>query len=377
MKKVLLATSALLGVVALSGAALAQPAGKTVVNQGPTTITLGGTSEFQAGFVDQDRDAGTRGYGFRNDNEIKLNIDNNSDNGLNYGATVVLETDITDDADNEGTNASRTFIYLGSAQNAATQWGRFELGGNVNANAALKVDASTFARATGGVDGDYYFFTNTPVAVLDTPDSPLNSCLGGGCGATENATKLTYYTPVFSGFQLGLSYTPDSNDRGQVASRLENNVGGVENVFSGGVKYEGAFQQVGVKASLTGETGENEVGGDDTNAYAFGLNLSYMNFTFGGSWGEWNDAFTNGNDAEYWTLGAGYTYGAFGVSATYLDSELDLSNTDFSNLSLGADYALAPGLTPYVEVSFFESDAPGAVNDNDGTVLLVGTQLSF
>ena len=51
-------------------------------------------------------------------------------------------------------------------------------------------------------------------------------------------------------------------------------------------------------------------------------------------------------------------------------------------MSIGADYKLAPGLVPYVEVSFFEADdnvtdVAGASEDNEGTVFIVGTALNF
>ncbi len=38
---------------------------------------------------------------------------------------------------------------------------------------------------------------------------------------------------------------------------------------------------------------------------------------------------------------------------------------------------MAPGLTPYVDVTFFETDQAGTTIENDGTVILMGTLLSF
>ncbi len=53
------------------------------------------------------------------------------------------------------------------------------------------------------------------------------------------------------------------------------------------------------------------------------------------------------------------------------------TNNDFDNFVIGADYKLAPGLTPYAEVAFFDQDAVGTSDDNEGTVVLLGTQLNF
>ena len=54
-----------------------------------------------------------------------------------------------------------------------------------------------------------------------------------------------------------------------------------------------------------------------------------------------------------------------------------LGANDFTNFVVGADYKLAAGLTPYIEASFFDYDQGGTPTDNNGTVVLVGTQLNF
>lgn len=63
------------------------------------------------------------------------------------------------------------------------------------------------------------------------------------------------------------------------------------------------------------------------------------------------------------------------MSVTYFSSERGAD--DYDALVVGADYTLAPGLTPYVDVTFFEADQGGTTIDNDGAVVLLGTLLSF
>src|SRR5690606_10812471 len=144
-----------------------------------------------------------------------------------------------------------------------------------------------------------------------------------------------------------------------------------------GANYSGQFSGVSIGASATGEFGSAEAAGaEDYKGYAFGLSLGYMGFSVAGSFGDFSDSLAAADyDATFWTLGGAYDFGPFGASVTYMDSEL--ANNDFQNLSIGADYMLAPGLVPYVEVSFFEFDNAVAAGDNDGTVVLVGTELSF
>lgn len=366
MKKILLATSAIIGAASFaSGAAAEAP-----------RVTVGGFIDFQAAHVDDDLSgASAQDHGFRNDTEIHFSVDGKTDAGLGYGAVVELEADVTADTTNSGLNADRTYIYLDGG------WGRFELGSNTDAATALKVDASTIARATGGIDGDWFRFVTAPgAAFIVRPDLPVSH---GGVttpGTTENAGKITYYSPSFSGFQIGVSYTPDTDARGQnalVAGTAAGLGGGYEDVFSGGVSYNHQWDRVDVGLSATTEWGDATTGGNDLEAWALGTTLGFGGFSLAGSWADVEGAT---GDGEFYTLGGAYDFSNFGVSVTWLDSELDSgagTDNEFENLSFGADYLMAPGMTPYVEVSLFEYTGAGAAADNDGTVFIVGTQLAF
>jgi hypothetical protein len=364
----LLGTTALAGVAALVATAASA--------QNPQVI-VGGFADFQAGYTDQDLDATSRSLLFQNDTEIHVKVDGKADNGLGYGAVVELEADASADADGEGFNSDKTYLFLQG------NWGRFELGATKDAAQALKVDASTFASATGGVDGDWYDFVNVPAGYIIAPDLPIAYGAGstaGLAGSSEDSTKIVYYSPRFSGFQIGLNYSPDAGNVGTAAGFTADNNGDVENVIGGGINYTGTFSNVGLALSATGETGDAENAAlEDHTAYAFGGNLSYMGFTFGGSWGDWTDSLQVSAapdvDADFWNLGVGYEFGPFSASAQYFDSEL--GNNDFDNIIIGADYKLAPGLVPYAEVSIFDFEAPGVASDNEGTVFLLGTQLTF
>ncbi len=357
MKKVLLGTTAL--VTLFAGSAMAET----------PTVSLGGFLDFQAGVVDQDNDAGQRDVLFQNDTEVHVKVNGKSDNGLGYGAVIELEADVSADADNEGLNADKTYLFVEGG------FGRVEAGNNTDAAAALRVDASSFARATGGIDGDFYDFINLPAGTLYTPALPTEWF----AGVQEDATKITYYSPRFSGVQVGVSYTPDQGNGGTAAGFTGDANGDYENVINAGINYTAQYDQVGVAASLTGEIADNELSSnEDLRAWAAGATVSFAGFSFGGSYGDWNESVQvtpGAGDSDYWTVGAGYEQGPVGVSLTYLDSESPA--VDFQNIVLGADYQLAPGLVPYVEVSFFDADAAGTLADNDGNVVLIGTELSF
>lgn len=371
MKKLLLGTTAILGVVGFASVAAAEA----------PRVTVGGFIDFQAAHFDDDAAApGATDYGFRNDTEIHFSVDGKTDAGLGYGAVIELEADATNDTTASGENSDRTYVYLDG------NWGRFELGTNTDAATALKVDGSTIARATGGIDGDWFRFVTAPAvgtpagAFVVRPDLPVSHGGTQTPGETENAGKITYYSPSFSGFQLGLSYTPDTDAKGQVITAA--GAGGLgadyEDVFSGGLTYNRQFDSFALGLSATGEMGDSSLAGaEDLEAYALGASLGFGGFNVAGSWGDGETAF---GDTEFWTLGAAYDFDAFGASVSYIDSEVDLAGgagtNEFDNLVFGVDYAVAPGMTPYAEVALFDYNGVGAA-DNDGTVFIVGTQLAF
>lgn len=348
-----------------------------------TGINLGGVIDFQAAFRDQDLTHGSfaRENVFKNDTEVHVTVNQVADNGLRYGAVIELEADVTEADKKEGLNGDKTYLYLES------NYGRLELGSNSDAGHALGVDASTFARATGGIHGDLESYVHMPHAAgshghshdfILSPSLPL----AHNHGESEDATKITYYTPRVSGFQLGASYIPDSGNVGTAAGfTSDNDEHQFENVMNLALQHSGKVGDIGTLASISGEFGTAESNHDeDLRAGALGLNLSYQGFVVGGSYAYWGDSMTEVSDTvdagNSWSLGAGYEAGPFGVSVGYLNGEFKDNTSEI--VSIGTDYKLAPGLVPYAELSFFNFDAADQTwEDTDGTLFILGTTLVF
>lgn len=409
MKKILLGTTTLAASL-FAGAALADT----------PKVTVGGYANFQVGAVNDDLDdlstkpgsAAQRATAFRNDTIVAFKIDGKSDTGLGYGGEINILADVSGDVQGRGTNASKTMVYL------ENMYGRLELGSNVGAENTMKVDAASIARASGGINGDWTYFANAANQFLAQAALPLQYGAIGSNSATntnylgqrteENLNKVTYYTPRFAGFQLGVSYLPDQSNRGQGITgqavpgpnRASDQTGLSQNIFTGGLSYDNKFGDVGVALAATGVHGTSQLSQyEDLAAWNVGTKLSYMGFSLAGGYGDWGDSNTlktsNSNDTNYWNVGVAYEYGPFGASVTYLNSTFDCGtavaaagasadcagtgDNDFDSLSVGADYKLAPGLTPYVEVTWYDQDSSTATNtrDNKGYVGLVGTQLNF
>jgi hypothetical protein len=267
-----------------------------------------------------------------------------------------------------------------------------ELGAIDDAAARLAVDPTNFAAATGGTHGDYTTVIRFPASgthahggnthhlghdeFIHHPALPLHAMHG----APEDATKISYYSPRSGGFQFGGSFIPDTGNVGTAAGFTDDKGHtDFDNVLAGAVQYQGKYQNVGIAASLTGQYGNEEVPNhNDLKAYAAGVNLSYEGFNVGVAYGDWNKSVTHPSptleNGQYWSLGAGYSEGAVGTSVTYLNSEY--KGNQASIVSLGADYALAPGLTPYAEITLADLEHSTA-GENNATAVLVGTQLNF
>lgn len=252
--------------------------------------------------------------------------------------------------------------------------------------------------------------------------------------ATRYADKLTYLSPVFNGFQAGVSYTPDvasngfAGAAGLVGSRGLNGVGedDVVNAFGSAwelaARYEGQFDRFGLtlgagythidleetKGADTGAPGVNVYTGlvrnaftDDRDLWNVGGTVSFGGFTFGGLYSEddrgeiaqdLNTAradYTTDSDSETWVLGLDYTTGPWKVGASYLNREVEnmgvvyngagtaigYSDLETDRYSAGVTYTYGPGMTFRGSVHHIEHEVGSS--DMDATSFLLGTQVNF
>lgn len=422
MNKTLLATTAVALFVA-GGANAASP-----------TIKIGGYADFQVGATSQEdpfesplndaKGAGypagvngnletgalSRGYNTATDTQLYVDVDGETEAGLKYGAHITLEADVNSpgDVSQRGNNAGKTFLYVESMA------GRVEGGATTSVARQFQVGAETLARGAGGIAGDFDRYIDldgqggasggAPAATFYAKPGLVNDVDPfmvdmGLEEEAQTANKVSYITPDIYGLRAGVSFTPDTLERGTEKGFSSEFNGGLpvysavyENVVDAGLHYQSQYNGVGVEASATGQIGETEdlAGGgangrDDLRSYNLGLNMNFAGFELGGSYGradEMGRVAALGTEADYFTLGGAYVYGPIGASVTYLQSEIenDLAagrDSEFRNISVGADYQLAPGLVPYVEVNFFETDENTTLTDNEGTVFISGLGLNF
>ncbi len=212
---------------------------------------------------------------------------------------------------------------------------------------------------------------------------------------TADATKVTYFTPRFSGLQAGVSYAPE---RDSLASgegvQFNDNVGNHDNAFEFGLNYKGEFSDVGIKVGgqYTMADAKSGSGLEDINAWSLGTQLSYNSFTFGGGYTHNGDSgLTAGaanDDVSGWNVGATYNAPAWGVGVSYANIDFDQAATpfgaagatgsggDYTAYGLGGIYKVAPGLTASADLVFFDRNrVTGA--DSDGYVAMTEVRAAF
>lgn len=372
MKKVLLGSTAIVGVAMLA----ALPA---LAAEKPT-VKVSGYVDFQTGWFDQDAEGtvglgGTTdaGYQFITDSEVHIKASGQADNGLKYSAKIELETD-------QGTTGNSDEVVLTVSGN----WGRLQLGAEDGAeDIMLGGHTGVGSAGSGGVDGDqsrWFLNTGGATSFVDITD-------------TSDAVKITYYTPRFNGFQFGASFTPDRGQSGKGALNKLN--GSFENHVGIGFNYVATHNDVDVAlavvASLSNVEPVAAAARNDVDAFGVGGTVGTKGFTFGGAFIDNGDGAkptaTLNDDDDVWVIGLGYTGFPVNLAFNYLHSEAGAAvsgagDDELDIFSFSADYPLGPGWSLYGDLYFFDSDvAPLGVNagagDNDGTILVLGTQMNF
>jgi outer membrane protein OmpU len=388
VRKRLLATTALTFLGFGATTALAQTPVK------PVEVSIGGFFSQFLSYIDQDNvgsSAGTAGkparFDVSYDSEIHFNGRITLANGIVAGFRVELEANTDSDQIDE------SFLFV------ETRFGRIEAGSINNAAYKMHYEApEVFSRGWLTDDGN---LTNN--VINPTTSSSLDSTLIG----TQNrffdndSEKITYYIPRIAGFQVGVSYIPDSSqDRNVPVQQSAAYTRGV----AVGANFVRTFSGFDVAASLGYLTWQGPTGAPDPDAYQAGLRLSYAGFTIGGSYariiggrsgssGTNSAASTAGTGANRvegraWNLGGMYTFGPASVSLTYANGRNDSSpaagpsfgDDKFSGLSLAGKYLIGPGVSLEGLVFRSEFDGNGSVgppDSNTATGALVGLLMVF
>ncbi len=365
MKKLLLAS------VAVSGLAFAAAPAHAEID-----LELGGFFKGYGAFVSQDETTGaeTADFDILRSTELHIGGETTLDNGLTVGAHVELRAD----GEDSPTTPDESYVYFSG------DWGRVNVGVEDGVGYLLQVAAPA---ADSNIDGLRQYiqpFADTG-NMGDLSAVRLDYDMVGTAGKND---KISYLSPIMSGFQIGLSYTPDSENAAadREGVNLETNTADLINeTYELAVRYEGQFENVGVIAGAGYSYGSEEgssAATDDHQLWNIGLDLDIGPFGIGAVYMEDNNG-ENGTgagagDTDTFVIGVDYTTGPFKLGATYYNSDDDAtSGIEYDRYTGGVSYEYGPGMTFRGSIQYLEVDNVTGTSDADGTALLLGTNIVF
>jgi hypothetical protein len=441
MRKILLGTTGVVGAALIGmGAAQAQTA---------PTVRIGGYLQTTFAWADDDLDyargaptgvnaAGTQRRStndFRNEVEIHVFVNGKAANGLAYGAVVEIQNDNVGGGSGSALDLDEAYMFVTSPTLGTIRFGEED-----SAASIMQVRAPTI---TGfGADGAW------DVGILGTANgSGGNPSILTGINDGSDSTKVVYLSPQFFGFDFGLSYAANAGEGDRAffgrqvdtlgaggttiaQSATQRDKSGLNNEWSGALRYRGSFQNVGIAAgfgamranaqrnALVGTTGAvpafSPAGSgfrfSDITAYTVGLNLTAFGFTLGGeyTWGSYsgssvgraplanNPDGSERDDSSHWLLGLTYVTGAWSFGGYYGQGSqdngcalnaarvcVDQGTREQTGWGIGVAYTLAPGLELFANYNQAQDDNVNIVL-NGGTLqnrewqgFFLGTRLAF
>jgi hypothetical protein len=363
------------------------------------SLGLGGHFKGYVTWHDQDATAGFDGRDFDivRETEVHFTGETTLDNGLTIGFHIESETD-----GGNGFEVEESYAYF------AGNWGRVNFGAEDGAGYLLQVAAPS---ADSNIDGirqyvgavNYTAGSGAPnAAYAPTATTGLIGNLDYDMAPTAASDKITYITPVFSGFQAAASYTPDAGADGfanSFGNRIDGTLNDQGDAWELAARYEGQFNAVrlALGAGYVHIDTEAERAGaawtdgdltDDTTAWNLGANVGFGPFNVGAVYLKSDNAdiasatgakatVNTDSDTRTWVLGADYTTGPFVLGVSYLDQNQDHGTVELESqrYSGGVTYTYGPGMSFRGSVHHVEHEYAG--DDVDATSVLLGTQIGF
>ncbi len=371
MKKILFTTTALVAATLVAADAQAQTKKKVATKSvtsiestrylqnndmmGPSVLkaTVGGYANWFVGYADNDVSAQKNEFDVMGDAEVHFNFEAALKNGLKVGATAQLITDTT----NEAGNIDQTYMYM---QN---KYGKVMVGRHDNVNKQLSVHATD----VGAMDIQETEFTrfvipsNNEVALKTTyftTDAEL--------------TKLSYISPVWNGFQAGVTYAPaGGTTKDDVAGNLSGNYDST--VLS--AVYSSTVENVGFAISAGYAFNEAHGNSNDLDQYNIGGRVMFKGLTVSAAFKSIEPQNATA-DSKVFDVGMMYETGPYAMSVAYIAGEVEGNEDDTnSTLLFSGKYNMAAGVDAFATVGFGDYEIGNA--KNDGWAAITGMMLSF
>jgi predicted porin len=356
MKKVLLGTTALLGVGTVAGAAQASDGIKLDVGGFFQVVYQGVFDNKSDGHAGNHRNVDR----ILHNAEVHFKGETTLDNGLTVGAQIELEGEQAAD------QIDKSFVYWSGG------FGKVQIGTMDGPIGACPVFPP-------GATANFSGFS--PASWGGNQPRSSNSV----CSDTSNeSTQIKYTTPTFAGFQLVVAYQPsananDYNDAGMNGAGTPANPDGTaHHIFGAYVTYGYAGDGWDInwggggswQASFNDTNGGND--GKSSN-YQTALTVTFGGFAVGGIFeyynngGDDNNAWVAGGGASYgvdaWTVGIQGSHGTFHASSAG-GGNGDGGHDNNNRIILTGSYEMGPGVLLDAELGYtWFRDTSGAADD--------------
>ena len=312
------------------------------------------------------RDAGTdtSALDVKTDAEIHFNGRSTLDNGMKIHARVELE----------GQNHHNTDPVDEYFISVSGSFGQIKLGGSASAASTMLL----------GVSGS--FATNVGESLsYDTGDwlekEPGPDFVPAGwlprLDQAGDAEKISYISPKFGGFQVGLTYSPNANNNDDNA-RVDAS-GGYHDVYEGAAVYSGKFGDVGfaVGAGMTAQQAGNDSTDKDRSDWLVGGRID-----FGGGFrvSAVHKRITNDDKNSQGAItdaGVRFVTGSNQFSLTGSYAETEVSGATHQRVMGSYARALGPGVKVHLNLLHIQSEDNDANKETNGLVGISGIRVTF
>jgi predicted porin len=378
MKKALIGTSALIavGLLTAQGASASEK----------IKLGLSGNYRVLGGIVNQDDGltndaANTRNHGLGTDGKVNFSGTTTLDSGIEVGFRVELELQLSGSAD----TIDEHYMWIENTD----VWGRIEMGDRDGAGNKMNTLAPfVFGAAIVGVQ------------TIQLANSPANSAafVVAVPGMSGDATKVTYFTPKFSGVQIGISYTPESSENiggafGTSIANLDNTALDIGEILEIGANWNGSMGDAAVSASAAYASGSGEkataAAVNDHDRWAVGAKVSQGGWALGAQYinnetnpGAVTNAANTQRDDITTRVGLTYASGAWVYGAEYANRAVEVTATGEDEATVwgvGAKRTLGAGVTAGIGVHVWDwqDDLSAVAGENDATEFFFITEISF
>ena len=327
MRKVLLATTAL---VAVTGVASAD-------------VSISAYHEMHYSEISDDQTTSVDGA-FADSQDIFFSFSESADNGLSFGLDVTLGVDGGDDASGYRDEA-KSYI--------SGDFGTIVMGSEDAADVLMRVGHNN-GMANTASGGDAF-------VAFDYANGGAVSAPTGVQAGKDDGLKVIYKSPSLAGFSFAASW--DDGGTG-------------ENDTAIGVKYATEMNGVGVTIGAgVYDSGESTDTAEKANA---GIALSMGDLSVGYN----QSSNKTGTTVDYQATQVGVRYvlnDDVTIGGGYTKGDDDIQNGDEVEIvDLGIEYSIAPGLGFNLGYGSFEvTDSSNTTNNNDGSYMTASIAMSF